>query len=94
MPPPPPSLPGPFFTWAELEHAALGVVIQAGLRGAVAGAAANSGGPVLVTPADHGHAEHGHSLRARRLPHLVRRLLELDGGGCRDSGEGKDLDVT
>lgn len=45
--------PGLAFTWAELEHPALGVVIHSGLSRAIAGAAAHSGGPVLVPSPHH-----------------------------------------
>jgi len=64
----------------ELENAALGVVVQAGLGRSVPGAAADLGGAVQVAVALHPDAEHLHAVGAGRLAHLVGRLLELDGG--------------
>lgn len=72
--------PGLAFTWAELEHPTLGVVIHSGLSRAIAGAAAHSGGPVLIPSPHHLDIQHSNALRARRLPYLVGGFFELDGG--------------
>ena len=67
-------------TGGELEHAALGVVVQAGLGRAIPCAAADLGGTVQVAVTMHLDAEHLDAVWAGRLPHLIGHLLELNGG--------------
>lgn len=72
-------------TWGKPEHATVGVVVYSRLSRSVPSAAADLGGAVQVSTADHFNVEDLDAVRTGRLSDLEGRLLELDGGSWRET---------
>lgn len=71
-------------TGGEFKHSAVWVVVDSGLGRSISRAAADLGCPVQVTVTDHLDVEHLDAVWTGRFPHLVGRLLKLNGGSWRN----------